>query len=154
MTPAQLSALKSEIQTDPLAKGYAAFMPDDPEHVASLLNAPAYTALKPITAATALTWAAQGPYSAIVDASNNVSHPCRASCLVVRDTLTAGLDVHMDNPALQNMFAAWKNLPPAIITPAQYDALIAMARQPASRAEILGFGAVSARDVVDAQGAI
>ena len=154
MTPAQLSALKSEIQADPLVQGYAAFMPGDPEHVAGLLNALQFTAIKSITAATALTWAAQGPYSAIVDASNNVAHPCRASCLVVRDTLTAGLDVHMENPALQQMFAAWKNVAPAIITQAQYDALISTATQPASRAEKLGFGSVTARNVVDAQGAI
>ena len=154
MTPAQLSALKSEIQTDPAALGYAAFMPGDPEHVAGLLNAPRFTAIKSITAATALTWAAQGPYAAIVDASNNVTHPCRASCLVVRDTLTAGLDVHMEDARLQTMFAAWKTVTPAIITQVQYYALIATATQPASRAEILGFGSVTARNVVDAQGAI
>jgi hypothetical protein len=144
-----LAKLKAEIATDPAVLGYATFMPGDPEHVASLLNAPRFSALKSITAATALTWAAQGPYSAIVDASNNISHPCRASCLVVRDTLSAGLTVHMEDPALQNMFGAWKTVAPAIITQAQYDALIAIATQPASRAEILGLGPVTARNIVD-----
>jgi hypothetical protein len=143
------AALKSEVQTDPLTLGYRAFLPGDPQRIADLMNAPKFTALKSITAAAALTWAAQGPYAAIVDASNNVSHPCRASCLVVRDTLTAGLDIHMESAALQSMFAAWKTATPQIITPAQYDALIAVATQPASRAEILGFGSITARNIVD-----
>jgi hypothetical protein len=144
-----LAALKTEIQLDPLLLGYAAFRPNDPQHIADLMNAPSYTALKTITAAAALTWAAQGPYSAIVDASNNTTHPCRASCLVVRDTLTAGLDIHMESASLQSMFSAWKTVTPAVITPAQYDSLIAIATQPASRAEVLGLGAVTARNVVD-----
>jgi hypothetical protein len=144
-----LVALKAEIQTDPLLRGYSAFMPNDPQRVADLMNAPNYTALKSISAKKALAWAANGPYSAVIDASNNASHPCRASCLVVRDTLTAGLDVGMDDPAIQNLFRAWLTVTPPIITQAQYDALIAIATQPASRAEVLGLGAVTARNVVD-----
>ena len=136
-------ALKSEVQTDPLVL-YTGLLPASPGRVVDALNAKTFTAAKAITAKTALTWAAQGPYSAIVDASNNLTHACRASCLVVRDTLTAGLDVGMDDPKIQAMFNAWV---PSIITVAQHDALVAISMQPASRAEILGFGTVAMSDL-------
>jgi hypothetical protein len=148
MTPAQLIALKSEIAGDPLGLGYAAHLPASPGLVVDLLNAATQSMLGPLRSTTAKAWAAAGPYAAIVDASTNVTHPCRASCLVIRDSFACGDPIHVEDPELQGMLNAWVTA--KICTQAQVDTLYARAMQPASRAQVLGWPTIEIRDLVAA----
>jgi hypothetical protein len=141
--------LRDELQNDPQGLGYAAWLPDSPGTVADLINAPTQSMIKPITCATAQIWAAAGPYANVVDASSNPEHPCRASCLVVRQTFAAAVDIHMEHPDIQLMLAAW--VASGICTETQRDDLLARATQPASRADVLGLGAVTINDIIEAQ---
>jgi len=149
MTAAQLLVLKNEITTDPKAKGYATFMASSPGTVVDMLNALTETMVKSIRSTTALAWAAAGPYSAIVDASNNIAHACRASCLVIRDTLQSGVDIHLERSDVRTMLDAWVTT--NIITAAQRDDLLARATVPASRMEVLGLPMATEQDVTGAR---
>jgi hypothetical protein len=142
-----LAALNAEIATDPQAKGYAAHLPNDPVRVADLLNALTETMVKPITAAKALTWAAGGPMAAIVDTATTTGHPARASCLAFLRSLDSGMDIAMDDSAIQALFAGWVQA--GVIVESDHSGLMQIATQPASRAEVLGLGIVTARDIVD-----
>jgi erythromycin esterase-like protein len=90
-------------------------------------------------------WAAGGAYSSSVDASNNVNHPARASCLVVREAFSSGQDIHLGLQTMRDMLDGW--VATSVITQAQKDSLLALATQPASRAEVLGFGRVTEQDL-------
>lgn len=140
--------LRDELANDPTGKGYAAHLPDSPGDVAALLNAQTETMVKAIRTTTAQAWAATGPYAAIVDASANASHPCRASCLVLRDSFASGVDIHMERSDVQSMFNAWVTA--SLITQAQHDDLVARATQPASRMEKLGLPPATVADVIGA----
>jgi len=145
MTPTQLAALKTEIQTDPQGLGYAACFPAQPGHAADLINAPTQTMVRPISSAIAMTWAAAGPYAAIVDASNNAASPCRASCLAILAAFNSGQGIDLAVPALASIIASWVSA--GIITQAQSNALTAIATQSASRAQVLGFNPVLESDI-------
>jgi hypothetical protein len=140
--------LRDELTNDPSGKGYAAHLPDSPGTVADLLNAPTESMVKPIKSTTAQAWAATGPYAAIVDAAANAAHPCRASCLVLRETLSSGVDIHVERPDVQQMLAAW--VATGICTAAQRDDLLLRALQPASRMEVLGLPPATIDDVIGA----
>jgi hypothetical protein len=148
MNQTQLTALHAEVTGDPLHLGYAACLPDSPGHIADILNAPTQTMLHAISESTALEWAATGPYAHIVDAGATIGHPCRASCLVVRDAMLAGLDVHLESVSILAMFAGW--VAAGVLTEAQHTALLTLATHPASRAEVLGFGFVFEADLREA----
>lgn len=145
MTPSQLTALAAEIAADPMTKGYAALLPKSPGSVVEKLNAYTETMVKVIHSTTAQAWAATGPYSAIVDASNNVNHACRASCLVIRDTFASGVDIHLERNDMRTMLDAWVTT--SVCTAAQRDDLLARATQPASRAEVIGLPPVAEADL-------
>jgi hypothetical protein len=145
-----LNILTDELVNDPAGKGYAAFLPDDPTKVVELLSLQTEMVVRPLRSTTAKAWAASGPYAAIVDASNNTSHPCRASCLVIRDVFASGDQIHIEEADIQGMLAAWVQT--GICTQAQVDDLINRAKQPASRADALGIPLPTARDVLDAWG--
>jgi hypothetical protein len=148
MTPAQLLALKGEILGDPLGLGYGAHLPDSPGLVVDLLNALTQSMVGPLRSTTAKAWAAAGPYANIVDASMDTMHPCRASCLVIRDSFSCGDPIHVEDPQLQAMLAAWKAT--GICTQAQVEDLYARAMMPASRAQVLGWPTIEMRDLVAA----
>jgi len=143
-----MTTLSDELHTDPAGLGYAKFLPAAPGSVVELLNAPTQSMVKAIKSTTAQAWAATGPYANIVDASEEKTHPCRASCLILRDTLASGVDIHMEMPDVQSMFKAW--IAAGICTQVQADALYARAMQPASRAEVLGLAVVTEEQVRDA----
>lgn len=130
---------------DPKGKGYGQYLPDSPGMVCVLLNELSELAMKPITAAQGTTWAAAGAYASIYDASVNVSHPCRSSCMAVMDAFKANQAIHLEMPELQTMLGAW--LQTEVITLAQYEALIFVAMQPASRLEVLGLDRVTEQDL-------
>lgn len=123
-------------------------LPESPGTVADMLNAPTESMVKAIRTTTAQAWAAGGPYSVIVDASNNINHPCRASCLVLRDAFASGVDIHLERPDMINMLAAW--VATGVCTVAQHDDLLARATQPASRMEVLGLPPATIADVIGA----
>lgn len=141
MNLSELQRLKNELAVDPLSIGYAACFPDSPGAVVDLINAKTQMMVKEITCAQGMGWAAAGPYAAIVDASENVAHPCRASCLVLRELFSAGLPIHLEDPHVMGMFGAW--VATGLITQAEQDALIVTATQPASRAEVLGLPVIT-----------
>lgn len=147
-----MTILRDELLNDPKGKGYTAHLPGDPEKVAELLRAPTESMVKAIQSTTAQAWAATGPYANIVDASakkdGQADHPCRASCLVLRDAFASGVPIHMERPDVQGMFSAWVTT--GICTQAQADDLYQRSTQPASRAEVLGIPAPTARDILDA----
>ena len=136
-----ISPLKSEVTVDPEGIGYSAFLPDSPGRVVELLNAPTQQMIKAIRASTAFAWCAAGPYGRIVDAANNGSHPCRSACLALRDALLAGLDVHIERSDVSGMIDAL--VATNVFTPGESTSLLAIGMQPASRAEVLGFGYVT-----------
>jgi hypothetical protein len=137
--------LRAEIDNDPESLGYASHLPDAPGSVVDLLNGYTGTMVKAIKASTAMMWAAGGAYSTIVDASNDVNHPARASCLVVREAFASSQEIHLELQAMRDMLTAWVST--NVITQAQHNALIALATQPASRAEVLGFSRVTEQDL-------
>ena len=137
--------LRSEIDNDPAQYGYAAHLPDSPGAVVDLLNDQSTTIVKSIKASTAMMWAAGGAYSTIVDASNDVNHPARASCLVVREAFASGQDIHLGLQSMRDMLTAW--VATSVITQSQHDVLIALATQPASRAEEIGLDRVTEQDL-------
>lgn len=143
-----MSVLRTELTTDPLGLGYATHLPGDPQRVVDLLTAPTQTMLKPITAARALTWAGSGPMATITDAANNAQHPARASCLAFLHALSSGMPLDPGDPDVRAEFDGWKA--GGLITAEQYAALMAAATKPASRAELLGIAAPTARDIIDA----
>lgn len=145
MTPSQLTALAAEVAGDPTSKGYALLLPASPGSVVDKLNTPTETMVKMIRSTTAQAWAATGPYSAIVDASNNVNHACRASCLVLRDTFASGVDIHLERSDMRGMLDAW--VATGICTADQRADLLTRATQPASRAEVLGLPVVVEADL-------
>lgn len=148
MTPDQLARLAAEVRNDPVGRGYGAHLPDSPGAVVDLLTALGDFMVGPLRSTTAKAWAATGPYAAIVDASNNVSHPCRASCLVIRDSFSCGDPIHIESSDLQQMLAAW--VVSGICTQGQVDDLYERAKQPASRAQVLGLPPITVHDLINA----
>lgn len=140
--------LADELKTDPAGRGYAAHLPDDPQRAVDLLTAFDFTMVKAITPGLALTWAASGPMAAIVDTGNTSGHPARASCLAFLHSLNGTTTVDLADAKVRAAFEGW--LAVGVIGQADYDALMAMATQPSSRAEVLGIPAPSARDIIDA----
>jgi hypothetical protein len=148
MTPEQLAILASELKNDPAGLGYAAHLPDDPTRVVELMTAQITTITGPLRSTTAKAWAAAGPYARIYDASLDASHPCRASCLVIRESFSCGDLIHLEDPRLQAMFAKWAEN--NIITDAEYAELYELAKVPASRVDVLGILTPTNRDITDA----
>jgi len=137
--------LRNEVQNDPTSKGYMTFWPDSPGMIVEMLNAPTEFMVKAIKTTTAQAWAATGPYAGIVDAANDVNHPCRASCLVVRETLSSGVDIHLERVDVQQMLLAW--VATGVCSEAQRQDLLNRALQPASRMEVLGLPPASEADL-------
>jgi hypothetical protein len=148
MTSEQFAILRAELTNDPAGRGYGAHLPADPARVVELITALVTTMTGPLRSTTAKAWAAAGPYARIVDASNDVNSPCRASCLVIRDSFACGDAIHVEDPRLEAMLASWVAC--GIATVEQVNNLYALAQVPASRADVLGIPAPAARDIIDA----
>ncbi|WP_371767496.1 hypothetical protein [Massilia sp.] len=148
MSPEQQEVLRAELTQDPEGHGYATHLPDDPARVVDLLTQMRTTMTGALRSTTAKAWAAAGPYARIVDASNDADSPCRASCLVIRDSFACGDPIHLEDPRLEAMLAGWVAC--GIATEAEFADLYELAQVPASRADVLGIPAPTARDIVDA----
>lgn len=147
MTPEQQATLRAELVQDPEDRGYAAHLPGDPQRVLDLLMAQNYTMVKSrfITARTVLAECDDG--AAILDgltaASANVSAVKWALTFLSQDS---GLDV--GHPRTQTMIGELSQ--GGKLTAEQASQLKVLAVQPASRADVLGIPAPTARDIVDA----
>lgn len=140
-------SLADELKQDPLALGYAAHLPGDPQRVVDLLTAQNYTMVKSrfITARTVLAECDDG--AAILDGLTTAS----ASISAVKWALTflsqdSGLDV--GHPRTQTMIGELAQ--GGALTDAQAGQIKALAVQSASRADVLGIPTPTARDIVDA----
>lgn len=138
------AALKSEVQTDALAIGYSAYLPASPGYVADLLNAQKYSMVKSrfVTARTVLSEILGG--AALLDKLQAIS----SSVSAVKYALTflnqdSGIDI--GNSATQGMVD--QLVAGGALTAAEGTSLKNMAIQPASRAEVLGFGRVNESDL-------
>jgi hypothetical protein len=146
MTPAQLATLKNEVQTDPSGVGYASM---DWQQQLAAINAMTTTMVQSISTDAALTWAASGSMDSIVTQSTaNANQQIRASCLAFLHKLSYGTQIDMESSTMQTLFTAW--VAASIITQTQHDALIAIATQPASRAQVLGLGVPNGADLAQA----
>ncbi len=137
-------SLKSELENDPLNRGYAAFIGNAPGVLADMMNARVYTMVKEKFVNARGVLAAHGAAGAdIIEALNNAS----ASNVTIKWAMKfvsqdSGIDVgHPNTQALLDAVV------PSVLTQAQADMIKNMAIQPASRAEVLGLGYVFERDV-------
>lgn len=145
-----MSALSDELTSDPLGRGYATFIPDNPGMLAVMMNAPDYTMVKMkfITARTVL--AEHGSAGAValdkIDAAGAADSAVKWAMKFV--TSEPGIDVgHPTTRSLLN------SMVPSVLTQQEANMLLDMAVQPASRAEVLGIPFVTANDVQQALGA-
>lgn len=148
MRPEQQAVLRAELTNDPASRGYSQHLPDDPARVVDLLMEPITTMTGPLRTTTAKAWAAEGPYARIFDASMDVDSPCRASCLVIRESFACGDPIHLEDARLQGMLTLW--VQHGVATQEEVDALYALAQVQASRADVLGIFAPTPRDIIDA----
>ena len=139
MTPAQQTALASELKTDPLARGYAAFIPACPGVLVDMINAQNYTAPKTINVTARAVLAAYGATgAAILDKLEAVSASVSAVKWAMKFMLSDGIDVN--HPNTRGLLA--QLVVAGAITQADADALTLMALQPSSRADVLSLGGV------------
>lgn len=137
-------ALAAEVNTDPELKGYASFLPHGPGHVVRLLNEYTEMAIKPrrITARAILAECPAG--GTILDKLEAASASSSSVKWAVKFLgQEAGVDVGMS--ATQTMID--QLVVGGVLTTAEGDQLKNLAKQKASRAEVLGFGYVTEQDL-------
>jgi len=147
MTPAELAVLAAEINTDPLALGYAAHLPGDPQRVVDLLTEQTYSMIKSryVTARTIMAECEDG--AAILDALELLSSEISAvkwmmTFLQQNSGIDAGHPKTQKN--LDDLAAIGK------LNGAYANELKQIAVQPAARFEMIGIPQPSAHDVVTA----
>jgi hypothetical protein len=144
-----MSALLDELTNDPLSRGYAQYIPDNPGMLAVMLNAPDYSMVKMRFVTARAVLAEHGAAGAAVldklDAAGANDSSVRWAMKFV--TADPGIDIgHATTRTLLN------GLVPTVMSQQEADILLNMAIQPASRAEVLGIGVVTAADVQAAMG--
>lgn len=137
-------SLLSELQDDPLGRGYAPHIAGSPGVLAEMMNAPVYTMVKTKFVTARGVLAAHGAAgAAILDkleaASSSNAAIKWAMKFVSQDS---GIDV-----GHQNTRALLDAIVPDVLTQAEADLIKDMAIQPASRAEVLGLPYVFERDI-------
>ena len=145
-----MSALSNELSSDPLNRGYAQYIPDNPGMLAVMMNTLDYTMVKTkfVTARTVLAEHGSAGAAALdkIDAAGASDSAVKWAMKFV--TSEPGIDVgHPTTRALLN------SMVPSVLTQQEADMLLDMAVQPASRAEVLGIPVVTAADVQQALGA-
>ena len=133
-----LAQLKSEMQTDPTGRGYAAHVPHAPGALADLLNAPSTTLAKTrmVTARGIMASYGLGPAAgaAFLDKMESLSASVPAIKWAMK-FLQAEAGIDVGEPATQLMLTSLIGV--GGVTQAEVDGVKAMALQPASRAEVL-----------------
>lgn len=157
MTPAQLTALKSEVQTDPAAMGYAALLPAAPGQVCIKLNAVnALKCLQPrfVTARTILAEISGG--GALLKALEKASVLPAAGATAQQVEVAASTEYALKflnqdsgldcgNPGTQSLIDALVSM--TALTAAQGTALKGLAMLLCSRAQYLGLPVVQEADL-------
>lgn len=137
-------SLRDELLNDPLSRGYSAFTQDAPGILVDMLNTPVFTMIKSrfVTARGVLAeHGAQG--AAILDKLDAASSSNSAiKWAMIFASQDSGIDI-----GHQNTRALLDAIVPAVLTQAEADLIKNMAIQPASRAEILGFGWIRDTDI-------
>ena len=158
MTPAQYTALKQELQSDPMGLGYLQYTSvADYTAVAGLLNAPAQRFSKQIPQVpinSVLIWAATGPLQKLYDfghtLGNNLS--LRSICLAAVQLFSTSGYLDLSNPAITVMLQTLVD--GGVLSVTDQAGLLALQNvSPASRAEML-FGAGSIVQPFDVQAAL
>lgn len=136
-------SLQSELQNDPLNRGYAAFLPDAPGVLADMMNARIYTMVKEKFVTARGVLAAHGSAgAAVLDKLETLAASNSEVKWAMRFVTSDGIDVgHANTRTLLDA------LVPAVLTQVEADLIKNMAVQPASRAEVLGLGYVFQHDV-------
>lgn len=138
-----MSVLSDEITSDPAGKGYAAFLPDQPGHVVDLLNAKTETVTGLISRSDLTTWAAAtGMRAVIEDKSLDAQSPLRASALAILDVLKGSSEgIDLSKSSNMDILNGWEAA--GVLSAIDKASMLALAQQPASRAELLGVGHVT-----------
>ncbi len=144
-----LDALRTEIQTDPDKLGYApAVATGSANQVAALLNEKRYPAFGPVPITPVLIWLAKYSIMPRLRAAMQSDKPAIAgiaevAMMLVSNPNIPALDVAL--PEVQQMLTA---LVLAGVIPLEASTeLLSLAATKQSRAEVLGFGTVTADDV-------
>ena len=146
--------LHDEITTDPLGLGYAAWLPDSPGTVAELLNAKTFSLPQDqvLREIDVIGSHPDGPEAgdavlAKLETFSVTDQPlARIVARALRALAAEGLNV--GSPSVRSMLTALGQA--GALTVDEADKLISMADQPASRAQVLGLGAVTVEQVIGA----
>lgn len=132
-----MSVLGDEITLDPLGKGYAAFLPDQPGRVVELLNAKTETKLGLVNRTEFTIWTVEtGMLAVIKDESEDKTSVLRSSALaMIYVLLGASSGIDFSNPKNVQTLDAWVTV--GKLTTTNKDSLLAVATKPASRMEVL-----------------
>ena len=140
------SALGTELSTDPLRLGYAAFLPNSPGSVVEILNAYNRSIVKTQYMTARSILAALDDGAAILDKIQGASASNSTVKWAMQFMLSDGIDVgHPRTRALLDQLAAT-----GVILQAEADEVKALALQPGSRAEELGLLPATETDVMAA----
>lgn len=144
MDSSQIQSLASELLYDPATLGYSQWRPDAPGKIVELINARTFTMEKTrmVSARTVLAEVEGG--AAILDKLEAAAGAVTEVKWAMRFmTGEEGIDIgHPRTRGLLDQLALGE-----VMTQDDADALKAMAIQPASRAEVLGFQRVTEADV-------
>lgn len=142
-----MSTLQTELTTDPLARGYAQYIPDCPGILVNLLNETIYQKHKTrfVTARTVLAEVTGG--AEILDKLETAAQTNSAVKWAMRFITSDGIDIGY--PVTQQLL---DSLVGSTLTQAECDALKNLATQSASRAEVLGLPYVTEQQVRNALG--
>lgn len=139
--------LRDELLNDPLGRDYA-----DKGDVACAesLAEKNRAVVGSVSRPDFVIWAAAGPRAVIEDTALNPDSPFRASALALRDFVSGNSEsLDLSNAGVRALLFAWTAN--GLITPAQHDALVALATHTVSRAEELGLTDASANAVLEAR---
>lgn len=136
--------LKAELDNDPVAVGYATYLPSATGKVAELINEQKFSAVKMrmVTARAILAECVDG--ATILDKLEAASASISAVKWAVKFlSLDAGIDI--GNTTTRYMID--QLVLGGVLTAGESSQLKNLAMQPASRAEVLGFGRVESTDI-------
>lgn len=143
------TALQNEILTGPLA---TECVEKSDQEIADILNAKNFTRNEPADLGDIQVYLmTENVWWDIMDAGDDKTHPAYYVCRRAKDYFNSPRVQRLDvgTPLVAQMCAGLVQA--NLITQAQLDTVTSMGTAPASRAEIAGFGAVTAGDISRAQ---
>ena len=141
-------ALKNEIDNDPSGQGYAAFIPNAPGHVLNKLNDRNTTMVRSRMVTARAIIAENGMAGAVILDKLEAAGAGNPAVKWAVKFLQQDAGVDVGHPTTQGMID--QLVAGSVLTNEEGQALKNMALQPASRAEVLGFGYVQHSDLQEA----